>query len=56
MSPDLLPGDALPYIPAGEGIKDSLEVIVEDGIVQCSLQKAIDLIVTNDEIANNTLN
>ena len=49
VSPNLLAGDALPYIPSGEGIKDSLEAIVEDGIVQCSLQKAIEFVMTNDE-------
>ena len=49
MSPSLLPGDTLSYIPAGEGIKDSLEAIVEDGIVQCSVQKATDFVMTNDE-------
>ena len=49
VSPDLLPGDALPYIPASEGIKDSLEAVVEDGIVQYSLRKAIDFVMTNDE-------
>ena len=26
-----------------------MEAIVEDGIVQCSLQKAIEFVVTNDE-------
>ena len=47
--PNLLPGVALPYIPAGEGIKNSLNAVIEDGIVQCSLQKAIDFVMTNDE-------
>ena len=49
VSPNLLPGDALPYIPPGEGIEDSLEAIVEDRIVQCSLQKAIDFVMAHDE-------
>ena len=49
VSPSLLPGNALLYIPAVEGIKDSFEAIVEDGIVHCSLQKAIDFVMTNDE-------
>ena len=49
VSPKLLPGDALPYIPPGEGIEDSLEAMIGDGIVQCSLQRAIGFIMANDE-------
>lgn len=48
VSPALVPGDALPYISAGEGIRESLEAIVEDGIVQCSFQRAIAFVMNSD--------
>ena len=49
VSPDLFPGDALPYIPTDEDIRESLKAVVKDGIVQCSLWKAIAFVLANDD-------
>ena len=49
VSPNLLPCDPLLCIPVGEGIKDSLEAIVEDEIVQCLFQKALNFVMTYEE-------
>ena len=34
-------------------VKESKGAIVDDGIVQCSLQKAIDVIMSNDEYSEH---
>ena len=51
VSPDLSVVEALPYIPADEGIRQSLDALRNSGNVQSSLQKAIAFVSTHDSLS-----
>ena len=53
VSPELCPSVPLSYIPPGVGINDSIQAILDDNVVQPSLQQAIAFIIHHSRCDNS---